>query len=66
MWGKQSGRKISRKETSGEINRATATKKTSVGPKDSGKANGEVMVRTGNVKFCLSWAENSKATNRDL
>ena len=43
---------MSRKETNGEINRATATKKTSVGPKDSGKANGELVVRTGNVEFC--------------
>jgi len=48
VWGKQSGRRINRKETGGEINRATATKKASVGQKDSGMTNGEVMVRIGN------------------
>ena len=52
VWGKQSGRKMSRKESSGETGRATATKKMSVGAKDSGKANGEIMVRSGNVTFC--------------
>ena len=52
VWGKQSGRKMSRKETGGETGRATATKKMSVGPKDSSEANGEVMVRSGNGTFC--------------
>ena len=51
VWGKQSGRRISRRETGGEINRAMAAKNTAAGPKDSGMANGEVMVRIGNVKF---------------
>lgn len=45
VWGKQSGRKISRKETGGELNRPTANKKTSVGPTNSGMKNGEVVVR---------------------
>lgn len=48
VWGKQSGRRISRKETGGEINRPTATKKASVGQKNSGMTNGEVMVRISN------------------
>lgn len=52
VWGKQSGRKMSRKESSGETVRGTATKKMSVGTKDSGKANGEIMVRSGNATFC--------------
>ena len=52
VWGKQSGRKMSRKESSGETGRATATKKMSVGAKDSGKAKSEIMVRSGNVTFC--------------
>lgn len=52
VWGKQSGRKISRKESSGEPARATATKKMSVGTKDSGKTNGAIMVRSDNATFC--------------
>lgn len=45
VWGKQSGRKISRKETGGEFNRPAANKKTSVGPAKTEMTNGEVMVR---------------------
>ena len=52
VWGKQSGRKMSRKESSGEAVRGTATKKMSVGPKDNEKANGEIMVRSGDATFC--------------
>ena len=46
---------MSRKESSGETVRGTATKKMSVGPlKDSEKANGEIMVRSGYGTVCLS------------
>lgn len=45
VWGKQSGRKISRKETGGELNRPAANKKTSIGPAKTAMTNGEVVVR---------------------
>jgi len=52
VWGKQSGRKTSRKETGGELNRATAAQKASVEQKHNGMTNGEVMVRIGNQNCC--------------
>jgi len=64
VWGKQSGRRINRKETGGEINRATATKKASVGQKDSGMTNGEVMSKEEGQNMKLELNKSQKRSDR--
>lgn len=64
VWGKQSGRKMSRKESSGETVRGTATKKMSVGTKDSGKANGEIMSKEEGQNMRLELNKSQKRNER--
>ncbi|XP_078377646.1 kinesin-like protein KIF28 [Oculina patagonica] len=64
VWGKQSGRKISRKETGGEINRPAANKKTSVGPKNSGMTNGEVLSKEEGQNMKLELNKSLKRNDR--
>jgi len=54
VWGKQSGRKISRKETGGVKNNPTPAKRSSVGNEaPRAMANGDVVVRKC-LFLCLS------------
>ena len=50
VWGKQSGRKISRKETGGGKNNPVPLQRTSVGHEvQNSMSNGSIMVKDNNV-----------------